>query len=395
MQDNDVVLISGTRTAIGTFGGAFKDVPARDLAAAAIREAIDRAGLEPAAIDEVVLGCVTQVGEDSYIGRTSALGAGLPIEATALSVNRQCGSGLQALVTASHTIMAGAADIVVAGGVEKMSGIPFLDYKSRWGNRMGHLQLDDGLLIALNCPMSQCHMGVTAENVSEQHGVSRSDQDAFALESQRRASAAIAEGRFKDQIVPFPIAQRRGDPKMVDTDEHPKSDSTAEGLAALKPFFKADGTVTAGNASGVNDGAAALVLTSGRVARERGLKPLLRLRAAAVAGVEPSVMGIGPIPAVRKALAKAGMSADDLDVVELNEAFAAQALAVVRELELDPDRVNPNGGAIALGHPVGATGAILAVKSLYELQRVDGQAALVTLCIGAGQGIAAVFERLN
>ena len=395
MQDNDVVVISGARTAIGTFGGAFRDVPARDLAAAAIREAISRAGLEPEAIDEVVLGCVTQVGEDSYIGRAAALGAGLPIESTALSVNRQCGSGLQALVTGAHTIMAGAADVVVAGGVEKMSGIPFLDFKSRWGNRMGHLQLDDGLLLALNCPMSQCHMGVTAENVAEQYGVSRPDQDAFALESQRRATAAIAEGRFAEQIIPFPIPQRRGEPKLVDTDEHPKSDSTAEGLADLKPFFKADGAVTAGNASGINDGAAALVLTSGRLARERGLKPLLRLRAAAVAGVDPSIMGIGPIPAVRKALAKAGMTADDVDVVEVNEAFAAQALAVVRELDLDPERVNPNGGAIALGHPVGATGAILTVKALYELERVDGDVALITLCIGAGQGIAAIFERVN
>jgi acetyl-CoA C-acetyltransferase len=395
MQDNDVVIVSGARTAIGTFGGAFRDVPARDLAATVIREAIRRAGLEPSDVDEVILGCVGQVGADAYIARTAALAAGLPHESTAYTVNRLCGSGLQAIVSAAETIAVGHAEVVVAGGTEQMSGFPFYDRQTRWGQRLGHFQMEDGLLVALNCPISECHMGVTAENVAEQYGVSRQEQDDFALESQRRASRAIAEGRFTEQIASVQIPQRRGEPRLVDTDEHPKSDTTAEGLAGLRPYFRQDGTVTAGNASGINDAAAALVVTSGRVARERGLKPLLRLKAAAVAGVDPAVMGIGPIPAVRKVLKRAGLTANDLDLVELNEAFAAQAVAVVRDLELDLARVNPNGGAIALGHPVGATGSILTVKSLYELQRADQETALVSMCIGGGQGIAAIFDRLN
>ena len=395
MQDRDVVVVSGARTPIGTFGGAFRDVPARELAATAIRAAIARAGLQPQDVDEVIVGCVSQIGEDAYIARTSALGAGLPIESTAYSVNRQCGSGLQAIVSAAETISAGHAEVVAAGGTEQMSGIPFLDRRSRWGQRLGHFEMEDGLALALNCPFNACHMGVTAENVAEQFGVPRDEQDAFALESQRRAAAAIAEGRFREQIVPVAVPQRRGEPTLVDTDEHPRPDSTAEGLAGLRPFFKKDGTVTAGNASGINDGAAAIVVTSGRVARERGLKPLLRLRAAAAAGVDPSIMGVGPIPAVRKVLKRAGMQVDDLDLIELNEAFAAQAIAIIRDLGLDPARVNPNGGAIALGHPVGATGSILAVKSLYDLQRTGQETALITMCIGGGQGIAAIFERLN
>ena len=395
MQDNDVVIISGARTAIGTFGGTFRDIPARDLAATAIRAAVERAGLLPGAIDEVILGCVGQVGEDVYIARTAAIEAGLPVASTAMTVNRLCGSGLQAIVSAAETLAAGHADIVLAGGVERMSGLPFLDRHSRWGQRLGNFQLEDGLLSTLNCPISACHMGVTGENVAEQYGVSREAQDAFALLSQQRAALAISSGRFAEQIVPFEIAQRRGEPKRVTVDEHPKPDSSVDALASLRPVFKQDGSVTAGNASGINDGAAALVVTTARVARERGLTPLLRLRSAAVAGVEPSIMGIGPIPAVRKALQRAAMATTDLDLVELNEAFAAQAVAVVRELELDPDRVNPNGGAIALGHPVGATGSILTVKSLYELQRSNTETALVTMCIGGGQGIAAIFERLN
>jgi acetyl-CoA C-acetyltransferase len=395
MQDIDVVVVSGARTAIGTFGGVFRDVPARQLAATAIREAVARAGLEPSDVDEVIIGCVSQIGEDSYIARTAALGAGLPLESTAYSVNRQCGSGLQAIVSAAETISAGNAEVVVAGGTEQMSGIPFLDRHSRWGRRLGHFPVEDGLTLALSCPFNACHMGETAENVAEQHGISRDEQDAFALESQRRAAAAIADGRFREQIVPLAVPQRRGDAKLIDTDEHPKPDTTAEGLAGLRPHFKEDGTVTAGNASGINDGAAAVVVTSGRIARERGLAPVLRLRASASAGVDPAVMGIGPVPAVRKLLKRSGMGVDDIDLVELNEAFAAQALAVIRALDLDPRRVNPNGGAIALGHPVGATGAILTVKSLYELQRADLETALVTMCIGGGQGIAAIFERVN
>ena len=395
MQDNDVVIVSAARTAVGTFGGAFRDTPARELAATAIREAIARAGLQPADVDEVILGCVGQVGADAYIARTSALAAGLPNESTAYTVNRLCGSGLQAIVSAAETIAAGNAQVVVAGGTEQMSGYPFLDRHSRFGQRLGHFQMEDGLLVALNCPISDCHMGVTAENVAEQYGVARQEQDEFALESQHRAAAAISGGRFREQIVPVKVPQRRGDPKVVETDEHVKLDTTAEGLAGLRPHFKADGTVTAGNASGINDGAAALVVTSARTARERGLRPLLKLRASATAGVAPSIMGIGPIPAVRKVLGRAGMAATDLDTVELNEAFAAQAVAVIRDLDLDPERVNPNGGAIALGHPVGATGSILTVKSLYELRRIDGETALVTMCIGGGQGIAAIFERLN
>jgi acetyl-CoA C-acetyltransferase len=395
MQDQDVVIVSGARTAIGTFGGAFREVTARDLAAAAIREAVSRSGLRPDEIEEVVLGCVGQIGENAYVARTAALTAGLPQETTAFTVNRLCGSGLQAVVSAAQVIQTGGAERVVAGGTEQMSGFPFLDRQTRWGQRLGSFQMEDALTSALTCPFNACHMGVTGENVAEQYGVSRADQDAFALESQRRAAAAIAAGRFTEQIVPVAVPQRRGDPKLVQTDEHPKPDSTAEGLAALRPVFKKDGSVTAGNASGINDAAAALVLTSGRFARQRGLKPLLRLRASAVAGVDPAIMGIGPIPAVRKVLARAGLSAGDLDLVELNEAFAAQALAVIRDLDLDPARVNPNGGAIALGHPVGATGSILTVKSLYELQRADAETALVTMCIGGGQGIAAIFERLN
>jgi acetyl-CoA C-acetyltransferase len=395
MQDNDVVIVGGARTAVGTFGGAFKDVPARELAATAIAAAIERAGLQPETVDEVILGCVGQNGQDAYIARTAALRAGLPESSTAYTVNRLCGSGLQAIVSAGEAILAGHAEIVVAGGVEQMSGFPFYDRQTRFGNRLGSFQMEDGLLVALNCPISDCHMGVTAENVAEQYGVSRPDQDAFALESQRRATRAIAEGYFASQIVPVAVPQRRGEPKLVDTDEHPKADTTIDGLSGLKPYFKKDGSVTAGNASGINDGAAALVVTSGRVARERGLKPLLRLRASAVAGVGPSVMGIGPIPAVHKLLDRAGMAGGDFHLIELNEAFAAQALAVIHELELDEERVNPNGGAIALGHPVGATGSILTVKALYELQRADQETALVTMCIGGGQGIAAAFERLN
>ena len=395
MQDQDVVIISGARTAIGTFGGAFRDVSARDLAATAIREAIDRAGLQPEEIEEVVLGCVGQIGENAYVARSAAVTAGLPAESTAFTVNRLCGSGLQAVVSAAQEVQTGAAQVVVAGGTEQMSGYPFLDRQTRWGQRLGSFQMEDALSLALTCPFNACHMGVTGENVAEQYGVSRADQDAFALESQQRTARAIAEGRFQDQIVPVAVPRRRGDPTLVATDEHPKPDSTLDGLAGLRPVFKKDGTVTAGNASGINDAAAALVVTSGRWARERGLRPLLRLRASAVAGVDPAIMGIGPIPAVEKVLQRAGMAVGDLDLVELNEAFAAQALAVIRALDLEPARVNPNGGAIALGHPVGATGSILTVKSLYELQRIDGETALVTMCIGGGQGIAAVFERLN
>lgn len=395
MNDQDVVILSGARTPIGSFGGAFRDVPARDLAATALREAIARAGLQPIDVEEVILGCVGQVGADAYIARTSALAAGLPVSSTAYTVNRLCGSGLQAIVSASEALLTGKAEIVAAGGVEQMSAFPFLDRQARWGRRMGHYELEDGLIAALSCPVNACHMGVTAENVAEQYGVSRAEQDAFALESQRRAARAIEEGRFRSQIVPVTVAQRRGEPLVVERDEHPRPSTTAEALAALRPVFKPDGTVTAGNASGINDAAAALVLTTGRVARARRLKPVLRLRAAGCAGVDPAVMGIGPIPAVRKVLHQAGMTKQDLDLVELNEAFAAQAVAVIRELELDPERVNPNGGAIALGHPVGATGAILTVKALYELERSGQETALVTMCIGGGQGIAAVFERLN
>ncbi|MBO8140640.1 MAG: thiolase family protein [Firmicutes bacterium] len=385
------VLVEGVRTPVGRFGGALKDVSASDLAALAIREAVRRAGLSPDGVDEVVLGCVGQIGEDAYVARTASLKAGLAKSVPAMTVNRLCSSGLQAIVSAAQAVQLGEADVAVAGGTESMSNIPFYVRHARWGRRMGHDTLEDGLITMLSDPFHRYHMGITAENVAEKWGIDRETQDRVALQSQTRMAAAMRAGLFREQIVPVTVWDRRGE-RIVDTDEHPRPDTTLDALAAMKPAFKEGGTVTAGNASGINDGAAAVVVMSAEKAQELGLRPRLMLRAAATAGVDPAYMGIGPVPAVRKALQKAGLSLSDIELIELNEAFAAQAEAVVRDLGLDWERVNVNGGAIAHGHPVGATGAILTVKLMYEMERRGARFGLVTLCIGGGQGLAAVFE---
>ncbi|OUM97048.1 MAG: acetyl-CoA acetyltransferase [Firmicutes bacterium ZCTH02-B6] len=387
----DVVLVEGVRTAIGRFGGALSPLSASDLGAAVIREVLRRANLEPAQVDEVVIGCVGQVAEDAYIARTSSIKAGLPKEVPAYAVNRLCSSGLQSIVSAGQAIRLGEAEVVVAGGVESMSNFPYFVRQARFGYRMGHGTLEDGLIVTLSDPFRRYHMGVTAENVAERWGIDRTAQDQVALRSQQRMAEAMRAGLFRDQIVPVTVQDRKGE-RVVDTDEHPRPDTTLEQLASLKPSFKEGGTVTAGNSSGINDGAAAVVVMSSDKARTLGLRPRLVLRAAAAAGVEPEYMGIGPVPAVRKALARAGLTLSDIDLIELNEAFAAQAEAVVRDLGLDWDRVNVNGGAIAHGHPVGATGAILTVKLMYEMERRGARYGLVTMCIGGGQGLAAVFE---
>jgi len=390
----EIVLVSGARSAIGRLGGGFQNLPASDLAAAVIKAAVERAGLKPDQVDQVILGCVGQVMEDAYIARHAGIKAGLPIEVPAYTVNRICGSGLEAINTAARWIECGDAEVVVAGGVENMTMMPYYVRSGRYGYRLGHGQLEDGVQHLLGDPFSKVHMGITAENLAEQFGVSREVQDEFALRSQQRAVAAIEAGKFKDEIVPIEVKVGR-ETKVIDTDEHPRGDTTAEALAKLRPAFKEGGVVTAGNASGINDGAAAVVVTSRRKAKELGLRPRLRLVARAEAGVEPSIMGSGPIPAVRKVLKKAGMELGQMDVVELNEAFASVAAACSQALGMDVERTNPNGGAIALGHPVGATGAILTVKLMYELERSKGRYGLVTLCIGGGQGIASIFERVG
>jgi len=342
----------------------------------------------------VILGCVGQVMEDGYIARHAAIKAGLPIEMPAYAVNRICGSGLEAINTAARWIECGDAEVIVAGGVENMTMMPYYVRNARYGYRLGHGQLEDGIQHLLGDPFSKVHMGITAENLAEKFGISREVQDEYALRSQQRAVAAIQAGRFKDEIVPIEVKVGR-ETKVIDTDEHPRADTTAEALAKLRPAFKEGGMVTAGNASGINDGAAAVVVTSRRRADELRLRPRLRLAARAEAGVEPSIMGSGPIPAVRKVMKKSGLELDQMDVVELNEAFASVAAACSQELGLDVERTNPNGGAVALGHPVGATGAILAVKLMYELERRQARYGLVSLCIGGGQGIATIFERVG
>jgi acetyl-CoA C-acetyltransferase len=389
---SDVVILSGARTAIGSFGGSLAAVPPITLAATAAKAALERAGVEGGRIGHVVFGHVINTEpRDMYLSRVASMEAGVPETTPAMNVNRLCGSGAQAIVSAIQALSLGDADVALAGGAESMSRSPYILPAARWGQKMGDAGASDMMLGALNCPFGTGHMGVTAENVAKEHGISRADQDAFALESQRRAAAAIAEGRFRAQIVPVEVASRKG-PVTFDTDEHPKS-TTAEALAGLRTVFQKDGTVTAGNASGINDGAAALVLARAEAAEAAGLKPRARVLGYAHAGVRPEVMGIGPVPAVEALLKRTGLSADDFDVIESNEAFAAQALAVNKGLGLDPAKVNPNGGAIALGHPVGATGAILTVKALYELDRTGGRRALITMCIGGGQGIALAIER--
>ncbi|SOD99856.1 acetyl-CoA C-acyltransferase family protein [Caenispirillum bisanense] len=393
-QTRDVVILSGARTAIGDYGGSLKDVPAIDLGALVIKEAISRAGIEATEVQHTVLGNVIH-GEprDMYISRVAAVKAGVPVEAPAMTLNRLCGSGVQAIVSAAQTIMLGDADIAVAGGAESMSRSAYMVPAARWGQKMGNVSMVDSMVGALTDPFGHGHMGITAENVADRLGISREEQDAFAVESHRRAAAAIDAGYFKDQIVPVEIAGRKGT-VVFDTDEHVRRDASIEGMAKLKTVFKKDGSVTAGNASGINDGAAALVLMEAAAAEARGLKPMGRIVSYGHAGVAPEVMGLGPIHAVPVALKKAGLTVDDLDVIESNEAFAAQACAVSKELGLSAAKVNPNGGAVALGHPVGATGAIITVKALYELHRTGGRYGLVTMCIGGGQGIALVVERL-
>ena len=390
----EIVVVGAARTAIGTFGGTLKDVPLSQLATTAVKAALERSGVEPGAVGHVALGNVIPTEpRDAYLSRVAALNAGLPEAVPAFNVNRLCGSGLQAIISAAQTIALGDTDIAIGGGAESMSRGPYISSGMRWGQRMGDARMVDYMLAALHDPFQDIHMGITAENVAARRQVSRDDQDALAAESHRRAANAIAEGRFREQIVPVEIVTRKGT-QIFDTDEHVRVDTTVDVLSKMKPVFKAGGTVTAGNASGINDAAAAVVLAEAGVAERKGLKPLARLVGYAHAGVAPDEMGIGPIPATRKVLERTGLSVADLDVIESNEAFAAQACAVTRELGFDPARVNPNGSGISLGHPVGATGTIITVKAIYELHRTGGRYALVTMCIGGGQGIAAIFERV-
>ncbi|MGH8813222.1 MAG: acetyl-CoA C-acyltransferase family protein [Advenella sp.] len=391
----DVFVVSGVRTAIGGFGGGLKNVSPGELGATVIRAAMERAAVNGDDIGHVALGHVINTEpRDMYLSRYAAVTAGVAQGTPAFNVNRLCGSGLQAIVSAAQTLLLGDAQIAIAGGVENMSRAPYIAPAHRFGARMGDSVMQDMMTGALSDPFEKMHMGVTAENVAKEYGVSRQQQDELAVASHQRAANAIDQGYFKDQIVPVVMKSRKGD-IVFDTDEHVRRDITLEGLAALKPVFvKEAGTVTAGNASGINDGAAALVLMNGEMVKERGAKPLARLVAYGHAGVDPRLMGIGPVPATRNALARAGLKIEDMDVIEANEAFAAQACAVTQQLGMDPAKVNPNGSGIGLGHPVGATGAIITVKALHELQRVGGRYALVTMCIGGGQGIAAIFERV-
>ena len=390
---DEIVILSGARTAIGTFGGSLAAVPPTKLGAVAARAALERAGVAGGQIGHVVFGHVINTEpRDMYLSRIAAMEAGIPDTTPAMNVNRLCGSGAQAIVSVIQSLAMGDADFGLAGGAESMSNGPHILQAARFGQKMGDVRALDMMIGALHCPFGTGHMGVTAENVAAEHDISRAAQDAFALESQARAARAIAEGRFADQIVPVEVMVKR---EMVPfaTDEHPKA-TTAEALAGLKTVFKKDGSVTAGNASGINDGAAALVLARADAAAKAGLKPRARILGYAHAGVRPEVMGIGPVPAVENLLARTGLKITDFDVIESNEAFAAQALAVNKGLCLDPARVNPNGGAIALGHPVAATGAIITIKGLYELERTQGHRALITMCIGGGQGIALAIERV-
>ncbi len=395
MTSRDVFVVSTARTAIGTFGGSLKDVPNTQLATTAVKAAIARAGIAADAVGHVVMGNVIPTDtKDAYLSRVAAIDAGCPIETPAFNVNRLCGSGLQAIVSAAQAIRLGDCDVAIGGGSENMSRGPYFDQASRWGARMGDTKSIDYMLGILHDPWQKMHMGVTAENVAERYKISREMQDQLALESQRRAAAAIAAGYFKEQIVPVEIATRKGT-VLFDTDEQVRAETTLQVLAGMKPAFKKEGgTVTAGNASGINDGAGAVVLVAGDRVQSLNVKPLARLVGYAHAGVDPAYMGIGPVPATQKVLARTGLTVQDMDVIEANEAFAAQACAVAQELGFDPAKVNPNGSGISLGHPVGATGAIITTKAIAELHRTSGRYALVTMCIGGGQGIAAIFERV-
>ncbi|GAB4264161.1 MAG: acetyl-CoA C-acyltransferase family protein [Pararhodobacter sp.] len=390
---DDIVILGGARTAIGTFGGSLAGTPLTAIATHAARAAIERSGIDAAQIGHVVFGNVIATEpRDAYLSRVAMIDAGIPEGTPAMNVNRLCGSGAQAIVSVAQSLAMGDAEFGLAGGAESMSRAPHALTVSRFGQKMGDVVAIDMMIGALNCPFGTGHMGITAENVASEAAITREEMDAFALLSQERAATAIAEGRFVSQIAPFPLKTRKGE-VMFDTDEHPK-ETTLEKLAALRPAFKKDGAVTAGNASGINDGAAAVVLARADAAAKAGLKPMAKLLGYGIAGVRPEVMGFGPIPAVQQMCARIGMTVDQFDVIESNEAFAAQALAVTKGLGLDPAKVNPNGGAIALGHPLGATGTILTVKCLYELERIGGRYGLITMCIGGGQGIALAVERL-
>ena len=389
----DIVILSGARTAIGTFGGTLANTAPTELGTIVAQAAIFRAGIEAQQIEQVVFGNVINTEpRDMYLSRVAAMQSGVPDAVPAMNVNRLCGSGVQAIVSATQALMLGDADFALAGGAESMSRAPYLLENARWGQKMGDVNGTDMLLGTLNCPFGTGHMGVTAENVAAEHDITRAQQDAFALLSQQRAAAAIEAGHFKEQITPVEVTIGRKT-AIFERDEHPKA-TTAEALANLRAAFQKDGSVTAGNASGINDGAAAIVLATAEAAEKAGLTPRARVLGYAHAGVRPEVMGIGPVPAVQALFARTGLKADDFDVIESNEAFASQALAVTKTLDFDPARVNPNGGAIALGHPVGATGAIITVKAMYELERIGGKRALITMCIGGGQGIALAIERL-
>ncbi len=395
-MSREVVIVSGVRTAIGTYGGSLKDIAPTDLAAQVVREALKRASTDGQDVGHVVFGHVVNTEpKDMYLSRVAAINGGCPKETPAFNVNRLCGSGLQAIVSASQSILLGDCDIAIGGGAECMSRAPYASLNMRWGARMGDTKMVDMVVGALNDPFETVHMGVTAENIAAKWGITRADQDALAVQSHNRAQLAIEAGYFKSQILPIMLKSKKGEVSF-DTDEHYRPNCTLADMSKLKPaFLKENGTVTAGNASGINDAAAAVVLMEAATAKARGLKPLARLVAYAHAGVDPKYMGIGPVPASQMALKKAGLTVNDLDVIEANEAFAAQACAVSRDLGLDPAKVNPNGSGISLGHPIGATGALITVKALFELERIGGRYALVTMCIGGGQGIAAIFERVS
>jgi acetyl-CoA C-acetyltransferase len=395
MSQREVVIVSGARTAIGSYGGALKDIPPTELGAQVVREAIARAKVDPKDIGQCVIGNVIHTEQkDMYISRVAAVNGGLPHSSGAMTVNRLCGSGLQAIISASQYILLGDTDAAIGGGAESMSRATYASLTQRWGARMGDAKIVDMMVGALTDPFDTVHMGITAENVAAKCELTREVQDQFAVESHRRAIAAIGAGHFKSQIMPVELKGKKG-PTQFDTDEHARADATLEGMAKLKTVFqKENGTVTAGNASGINDAGAAVVLMEAAAAKARGIAPMARLVAYGHAGIDPKIMGLGPVSAVKSALAKAGLKISDLDVIESNEAFAAQALGVSKELGLDPAKVNPNGGAVALGHPIGATGAILTIKCMYELHRTNKRYGLITMCIGGGQGIAAIIERL-